>query len=364
MKVEHSHRDDWWLMGGLVRLGAGAQPGPTHVFPLYYHDPASRTRLTPLFCRWEDDAVTSVIPPLLSGYSRDERGMSLTALLGVFHNRWDKDPAADNGHLLPLYYYEGKQKFLTPLFGWDRDEQDGYLYPLTPLAGLRRGDYGGGWLFPLFSRRRHKETGNVRGTFLWGGYWRDGQGRHSRAGLFPVFNYRNRGDLALADEPEAPVGTYGRTFRSLPFAWYRNELQLRPAPAGEEGAGTDRVRTRTRSHGCFPLWNYRRVETAAQGREDVDGSLLLALYDYRRRRRPDDDSATNEDGRYVRSRVLWRLWHYERAGDEVSVDIFPGMTYDRYGDSFKKVSFLWRLFRYEREQQERKLDLLFLPVMR
>ena len=67
---------------------------------------------------------------------------------------------------------------------------------------------------------------------------------------------------------------------------------------------------------------------------------------------------------YVRSRVRWRMWHYERAGDEVSVDVFPAVTYDRRGNEFKKVSFLWRLFRYERDKDQRKLDLLFLPVLR
>ena len=72
--------------------------------------------------------------------------------------------------------------------------------------------------------------------------------------------------------------------------------------------------------------------------------------------------ATND---YTRSRVLWRLWHYERLNGNVSVDVFPSFTYDRKTDGFKKVSFLWRGFRYERAPDgSRKLDVLFVPLKR
>jgi hypothetical protein len=66
----------------------------------------------------------------------------------------------------------------------------------------------------------------------------------------------------------------------------------------------------------------------------------------------------------VRSRVLWRLWHYERSNGDVSVDIFPAITYDTKTNGFKSASFLWRCFRYERGKDGKKLDLLFVPIMR
>ena len=113
----------------------------------------------------------------------------------------------------------------------------------------------------------------------------------------------------------------------------------------------------------FPLWTYSKAENLVDRKEDVDASMLLAVYDYKREIRP-----VNKDGEgrneYIRARILWRLWHYERSNDDVSVDLFPAITYDRKSDRFKKVSFLWRFFRYERDGEGRKLDLVFVPIVR
>ena len=47
----------------------------------------------------------------------------------------------------------------------------------------------------------------------------------------------------------------------------------------------------------------------------------------------------------------------------MSVDVFPGFTYDRKADGFKKTSFLWRFFRYERDANgAKKLNVLFVPL--
>jgi hypothetical protein len=117
-----------------------------------------------------------------------------------------------------------------------------------------------------------------------------------------------------------------------------------------------------RKNGCFPLWTYASSATVGTPQRETKASLLLLLYDYNRKIQPESPTSTPTDT--TRARVLWRLWHYERANDDVSVDIFPAITYDRKGDAFKKVTFLWRFFRYERGNEGRKLDLLFLPVMR
>ena len=62
--------------------------------------------------------------------------------------------------------------------------------------------------------------------------------------------------------------------------------------------------------------------------------------------------------------MLWKLWDWERENDNVTLDVFPAITYDRRGGEYKKVSFLWRFFRYERGPEGRKLDLLFVPIVR
>ena len=68
---------------------------------------------------------------------------------------------------------------------------------------------------------------------------------------------------------------------------------------------------------------------------------------------------------WARRRVLWKLWDWERRGEDVSLDVFPGVTWDSRGDGYRKASWLWRLFRWERDAEgATKVDVLFLPVWR
>ena len=49
----------------------------------------------------------------------------------------------------------------------------------------------------------------------------------------------------------------------------------------------------------------------------------------------------------------------------MSLDVFPGFTYDSKTNGYSKTSFLWRFFRYENDPEKgRKVDLLFIPVWR
>lgn len=60
---------------------------------------------------------------------------------------------------------------------------------------------------------------------------------------------------------------------------------------------------------------------------------------------------------------LWLLWRCEDRDGDVSLDIFPGFTYDTKKDGYVKMSFLWRFFRYENVPYGKtSVDLFFLPV--
>ena len=119
---------------------------------------------------------------------------------------------------------------------------------------------------------------------------------------------------------------------------------------------------RTTKSGFFPLWSHEHRRKDEGVEKSVNGSVLLKLYDYKREVLP--SAPGEEPNDYTRKRILWRLWHYERSNGDVSVDAFPGITYDSRPDGFKKVSFIWRMFRYEKDKDGRKLDLLFVPLMR
>ncbi len=64
-------------------------------------------------------------------------------------------------------------------------------------------------------------------------------------------------------------------------------------------------------------------------------------------------------------RVLWKLWDLERKGSDVSLDMFPGVTWDSRADGYRKAAWLWRLFRWEKSADSRtSVDVLFIPVWR
>ncbi|MDP6524735.1 MAG: hypothetical protein QGH15_10985 [Kiritimatiellia bacterium] len=351
-------RKDLWMGGGLAHLSWGEERGAQHVFPVFYENPNTGTMVTPLIAKWKDENKDyTVFPPLLSGYWEDGTTFSIAALLGLFQNRTNRKSGKSSGHMLPFYLYDEDEVFYTPLFGWNKDKRDGFFYPLTPLAGVRTGErYSGGWLFPFYSHRRDKKTGSRKDTFLWGGYSSDG--KTSRCQMFPLFGYRNMGDIDKADRDVTGFSQHGKRFWCLPACWYQNTLNSFGKGALKEGT----VHMRIKKHGFFPLWSHKSRRNEDGAEEFVSGSVLLKLFDYEREVLP--PAPGEELNEYTRKRILWRIWHYEKSNDEVSVDTFPFITYDSRPDGFKKVSFIWRMFRYEKNKDGRNLDLLFIPLMR
>ena len=68
---------------------------------------------------------------------------------------------------------------------------------------------------------------------------------------------------------------------------------------------------------------------------------------------------------YSKSAFLWYLWRREELNGDVSVDVFPGFTYDSRKSGSKNVSFLWRFFRYKNVPDKgTAVDVFFLPVWR
>jgi hypothetical protein len=96
--------------------------------------------------------------------------------------------------------------------------------------------------------------------------------------------------------------------------------------------------------------------------EETYGTLFL-LYDYTHRIRPASASG-QPASEYVRKRILWKFYDYERTDEKVTIDVFPAITYDQTRDGLRKWAFLWRAFRYETGPDGRKLDLLFIPLLR
>lgn len=163
------------------------------------------------------------------------------------------------------------------------------------------------WLLALAGREAYVD-----------GHWEDGQGRRARwdgeaeAERYVVEGTREWGNILVAK---------GRTERKATFD------AVSGAKIGDERRSSGHVL------GLLYRWS---------GKEGVEGE---------------------ED--WARRRVLWKLWDWERRGKDISLDIFPGVTWDSKADGYRKVSWLWRLFRWERDAQGRtSVDVLFIPVWR
>ena len=93
--------------------------------------------------------------------------------------------------------------------------------------------------------------------------------------------------------------------------------------------------------------------------EKGESSLFFFLYNGSHKR----DRMANKS--YASRKVLWKLWDWEEENGDVSLDVFPGFTYDSKTNGYTKTSFLWRFFRYESDPKEgTSVDILFIPVWR
>lgn len=314
------------------------------------------------------------IPLLLSWRSRQGRDRDLTAGLGLYHRSQSGDDRS--GWLLPLCAYDTRdQLLLTPLFGWDKPDErdpDGCWYPFTPLLGFRSGAHRGGWLFPFYSHTRDATNDTYKTSLMVLGYaahgrkaWKEGSSDYRTAGFFPLFSHSVYASSTTHPKTHVSLESVNRCDRQLLLRWSRATTTASRSPGPAEAAG-DYLMTTT-ERGLFPLWSAEsRAKTLLNGsplsRTD-ESALLLALCDTKRNVVEATDKTPALD--YVRRRVLWRVWHYERRNGDVSVDLFPFITRDSRADGFRKTSFLWRFYRYERAPDGKVArDLLFVPIWR
>jgi len=334
-----SPTSDWWA-----------------VVPLAYWDREQRTWLSPLWAQWQArDHETWLAPWSLSWATRRPDRTDLWLMSGLAHGSWGEKDGSH--HVLPFYFRKAEgDTLLTPIFGWS-DAED-FFYPLTPLAGVRKGEHRGSWLFPVYSHSVNERTSeSTDRLLLLAGHSK--KVARTNTWLLPLFSHHDRGSVESAPAPGKKYGHFGQDFWCLPFCWWNNESTVQAS-----GPGTNVVRTYRAGHGAFPLWSYSTRTMPTDGTSTVRGSMLVRLYDYKHEVGNTAKGAMGTSD-YTRARVLWRLWHYERLDGDVSVDVFPGFTYDRKQDGFEKTSFLWRMFRHERNAEgAQKLDVLFVPLKR
>ena len=316
-------------------------------------------------------------------YNRDEytsRGTNQVCKTYFLMNLagWEsKDDEIGSSYFFPLYGWMKDEWLLTPLFYWNRD---GSLFTplggrtidggttnvyLTPLVKTMSGEKTGGMVFPLWKHEKNCGFDEKVG-------WLDGERLTDAVRIWTevatnrVWNKeKDSFDLVEGKRRKASrVNARNKTDWLLLFPWHdrvNGNLGYGNATNSYEFA-----RTISRGNGLLLDYDYTRSVTYSaldrskqSDAEESEASFLIWLYNYRR-----ENDLMGGDV-YAQHRVLWRLWDWEEKNGDVSLDVFPGFTYDSKTNGYTKTSFLWRFFRYENDPGEgTSVDLLFIPVWR
>jgi len=368
------------------------------LFPLYWRDKDSfRTPLYgrsgdsdwlfPIYSRDESQLDTLVLSvwndakkgtrgffslPLLSGASWEPNScdytwLSLAGLVGGTSN-------ATGSHkcqwLAPLFYHDEDSFYSIP-FGYEGGGSYTNTYFAAGLAGIRSGGEEGGWLFPLYNKEKDSDFDEnlalldadklpddirvwteIRTNEVWNSKTREYDkvvGPRQCAKSF--YSSDNRTHFLVSDNDTSVSGDA-----------YWSDLH------GSEAESNKYHISMHHELGnilAFRYEGWRKVDFDLTTREKVldteNGWSSLFLFLYNHEHRADKVKGTS----YASHRVLWRLWDWEEENGDVSLDVFPGFTYDSKKNGYRKTSLLWRLFRYENDPEEgKKVDLLFIPVWR
>lgn len=293
----------------LITPLAGWRDDGSWLFPLYAHSGDQFFSLA--YMRHHDTklrAMCTTLPFLLSEYKRFDDGRGKLIAMLIYGHESDKKGEASLDYLFPFYRWD-RDGFHSLVYG---HENGGSSYYLTPIVGTYGGKRCGGWLFPLFNYRADDDYDEVAKLM-------DLEELPESASVSDVITSVNGSFLVVSD--------FDRTLRVV---------------SDESAAQYKFVETRKRGNRLL----YNRDSTRTVVFNAVSGCKIS------------DDTRSD-------SSFLWRVWHRTERNGEITIDAFPGYTYDKKANGYEKTSFLWRFYRNEYDPQKgREIDILFIPVCR
>ena len=370
--------------GTFITPIAGRTKDAGWVLPLYVRDENSFTSIAYASSHNPETGETSlVIPPLLAGrsWNTNSQESAWGAFAGIVGGATDKDGSHANDWLIPLWYHEKDRAFASFLFGWDATASQTNRWWLTPLVGTKSGAEEGFWIEPFCSYTHSGDFARIMSiancetlpadiTFHEVAYtnYKEQVSMRLKADK-PIPNAKMKTKVALFFTPNsrhahAGLSCDGKEYTVRDTVEHGNELAFhRERTHTVEFDPKTRTKKEDRVHetsmfALGSLYNSSRTET----REKVDekSNTLFGLL-YNRHREVDKRQNTS----FEEDAVLLKVWQRTVKNGDVSVDAFPGFTYDAKKDGYRKVSLLWRLFHHINDPKKgTSLDLFFIPVMR
>ncbi len=388
------------------------------LFPFFYKkkEKDKNTLITPLFGTLIGSNVHRVITPLVS-VSRKNHDHFVNVLGLLYNHAWNDEKKYNRTDIiyplfthkqkkdvltvssLPLFYYNkssNNYKFISPVsFGKNKEKKFFNLFgPVFhsswnkkmkninvcwPLFSCYRDENKSEiYSFPLFNYEKNKSEKS--GSILWPLYnykfKKDGSYNHF---IFPLagrgHNVRER--RILEGKTDSKETTTQNWTWILPFTYWNNKICYErdfsvPIPdeirlKDEDRINWEKIIVETNAwksyaskhykpykrirRGSFPFFSYLEKENISS-----EFRILFWLFDSKW------TAAKKDFLENTHRRILWRLMDYEKSGENVSMDIFPFITYDKIPEKeISQFSVFWRLFRWREEKEKRALDILFIP---
>lgn len=349
--------------GTFVTLLGGWRKDASWILPLFYTDKENFVSLP--YAHNRDAAKKSdayIIPPLLTGVTKYDDGRRDISALILYGHGTDAQGKTRYDYLFPLYHYNGDNgDFTSLIYGRKREGSHTNTWWATPLVGTRSGSKTGGWLFPLFNREKDasfdRDLARLDAptipediTFTTKIHcWTNSNNKSVNAWTNVVPSVRVdskiRGSVLLGSDFDHSVYAYLAGPKEDRYRLEENSKRGNRLVFNRETSRTVTYEIASRQK----VKETRSSETTA----------LCGLFHDERRADIEDNTS------YARTRVLWKFWDREARNGNVTVDAFPGFTYDSQTNGYTKTSFLWRFFRYEKNPATgTEIDFLFIPVWR
>ena len=377
----------WAALAGLV--GSTTAKDGSHerdwFFPLYARDKDSFVSIAYAHNRNPQTGEESVIiPPLLAGcaWNTNNQESAWAALAGLVGSTTARDGSHSKDWFFPLWHHEEDRSFTSLLFGWNGGgTSQTNNWWLTPLVGTESGRNEGFWLFPFMSQTHYGDFSRIESLagvkelppeiqfeeYAYTNYEKKVSMRLREKNAVPSAGSKTKAMLFFTPRKRyayASLSWDGKTYRVHEEFDNGNELLLNSEssrtvtfdPKTRKKTGEDVREEHTVGLGA--IYNSSRNENK-NTIEEKSNTLLGILYN----RRKDVDKKKNTS--FEESAVLLKVWQRAEKNGDVSVDAFPGFTYDAKKNGYRKVSLLWRLFRHVNDPEKgTTLDLFFIPLSR
>lgn len=330
-----------WLAWPLAHWGRKGSNTSSHLIPFWYRDSESGVFLSLPWCSWRNsEGVNLVVPLLLSGGSADNQGNgSFSSLAGLYSHSWNAEGTVTD-ELIPFYFYKKDEYLYSLLFGFKNEGEDHFAYYCTPLVGSsRHGPVEKSWAFPAWHRTANATAQTASGHFLWS-TWRSGP-NFSRGQFFPFW-----GHATVASDEFAYTNS-----NTSAMCWLYGSSHDQRASHAESASY------------LHPFW-FQKTTTQATGESFNKKAALLGLF-HSKREVTRDAAAPGGFNDYTRKSFMGFAWVSKNLNGDVSVDCFPGVSYDKNKDGFTQTAWLRRTVRWQRAADgKRRLDILGIPVIK